>query len=88
MCRQCLSGGGASSSVVRIGIMGHVGGDDEYSGGNPYKLPKADHREWGTEKHRRDVGNTGGRRDVEGSWNADSGHICRPQAGTVAQWVA
>ena len=38
-----LLGGGASGSVLWIGIVSHVRGDDKDGGGNPYKLPKAYH---------------------------------------------
>ena len=34
----------ASGSIVRVGIVGHVGGDDKDGGGNTYKLHKADNR--------------------------------------------
>ena len=64
-----LLGGGASGSIVWLRVVGHIGGNDEDSGGNPYKLPKESHREEGMEKHRRGVVNTGGRRVVEVSWN-------------------
>ena len=43
-----LLGGDTSGSVVRIRIVVHGGGDDKDNGRNPYKLPKADHREEGT----------------------------------------
>ena len=76
-----LLGGGASGSILWIRIMSHVRGDDEDGGGNPYNLPKAYNEEEGTEKHIWDVGDTGGRRGVEGSWNADIGHMNRPQEG-------
>ena len=38
-----LMGGGGSVSVVRIRILGHVVGDDDYCGGNSYKLTKVYH---------------------------------------------
>ena len=74
-------GGGAIGYVVRLVIVGHVGGNDKNSGGNPYKLQNSDHREGGADKHRQYVGYTGGLRGVERIWNAYSIHIRRPQAG-------
>ena len=62
-----LSGGGTSGYVVRIGIVGHVGGDEEDSRWKSYKFHKAEHREECNNKHRQYLGNTFGRRGVEGS---------------------
>ena len=62
-----LSGYGASVSVVWIGIMSHVGGNGEYGGGNPCKIPKVYHREEGSYKLRQDVGDTGSQRVFEGN---------------------
>ena len=49
--------------------MVHVIGDDKGSGGNPYNLPKVDHGEEGSEKHRWYMGNTVSQKGVEGSCN-------------------
>ena len=46
--RNVLSTSGEISSVVWLIIVGHVGGNDEDCGGNPYKIPKSDHGEEGT----------------------------------------
>ena len=45
ICLIFLSGGGSIDSIVWIGIVGHVRGNGEESGGNPYKLPKVYHGE-------------------------------------------
>ena len=37
-----LLGSGSNSSGVRLGIVGHVRGDEEEGGGKPYRIPKAD----------------------------------------------
>ena len=79
--RNYLLGGGASGSVVQIVIVVHVGDDDKYGGGNSYKITKSYHMEEGAEKHIWDVGDTGGRRGIEGIWNEYSGQIQQLQAG-------
>ena len=35
-----LLGGGASGSIVQLGIVVNFGGNDEDGGDNPYNLPK------------------------------------------------
>ena len=72
---------GTSGSIFWIAIVILVGGGDKGGGGNPYKLPKEYHREEGSEKQRRDVVNTDGRRGVEGGWNSDSVRINCPHTG-------
>ena len=42
--RNFLLGCGASGSVVRLRIVGHVGGDVDNGGGKPYNIPKEYHR--------------------------------------------
>ena len=76
-----LSGGGVTSSVVRIGIVGHVRGDNEDGGGKPFNFLKADQGQEGAEKHRWEMGDTGRQRGVDSIWNVDSGHIHWRQEG-------
>ena len=61
--------------------MGHSRGNYKYGGGSPCKILKAYHVEDGVENHRQYMGNTGGRRGVEGIWNVERGHIHFLQAG-------
>ena len=69
--RKILSVGGVSGSVFWLIIVGRVGGDDRYRGGNPYRLTKADYGYEGAEKNSWDMGETSGQRGVEGIWNTD-----------------
>ena len=55
----------ASSSVVMIGVVEHVAGNENDSVGNPCKNPKVDHGEEGAENHIWEVGDTGNRRGVK-----------------------
>ena len=61
--------------------MGHVGGNDEDSGGDPYKIPETDYGEEGEENYIWYMDNTVGHRGVEDIWNAESVPIHLPQAG-------
>ena len=64
--RNFLSRSGTSSPVVCLVVVVHVGGDDKDGGSNPCRIPKEDNGEEGADKHIQDVGDTGGRRGVEG----------------------
>ena len=83
-----LSGSGTSCPSVWIGVIGHVvgndkdnGDNDKDNGGNPCRIPKVYHGEEGTEKHRRDVGDTSVWRGVKGGWYVESSHILWNQSG-------
>ena len=76
-----ILGSGTSWSIFRIGIMGYVGINEKEGGWNPYNLPKSDLGGDVAGKQIREFGNTSSQRGIEGSWNADSGHIHSLQAG-------
>ena len=76
-----LLGGGTSIPVVLIGFVGHAGGDDKDDGVNHVELLRHNMGKRGKYNHRWDVGNTEGRRGVEGGWDAYTRQIYRPQGG-------
>ena len=76
-----LLGGVTSSSVVCIRVLFIVGDYDEGGGGNPCSITKEDKREEVQENYIRDMGDSGGRRGVEGGWDAYVSHIHWPQEG-------
>ena len=58
--RNVIQGGGPGGAAVHIGVMGHVGSDEEYGGGYTHRVPTTDHGEEGAAKPRKYICDTSG----------------------------
>ena len=78
-----LQGGGAGSASGRIKVMGLVISNGDDSGWYAHRVSMTDHREAGSEKPIRDVGDTEGKCSSRGTGDEVCGHVHWLQAGDI-----